>query len=100
MPAFRFGLCDLRCTALGGWFGIGGCPYSRAVGACDHSAVKNREWSVATAEAMLVFLLLLVVAGAGAIGVTKTFTVTLKKGTYKFYCQPHESTMFGNFTVS
>ena len=31
---------------------------------------------------------------------TKTFTVTLKKGTYKFYCQPHESTMFGNFTVS
>ena len=31
---------------------------------------------------------------------TKTFTVTLKKGKYKFYCQPHESTMFGNFTVS
>ena len=31
--------------------------------------MKKREWSVATAEAMLVFLLLLVVAGAGAIGV-------------------------------
>jgi plastocyanin len=31
---------------------------------------------------------------------TKTFTVTLKKGKYKYYCQPHESTMFGNFTVS
>ena len=31
---------------------------------------------------------------------TKTITVTLKKGKYKFYCQPHESTMFGNFTVS
>ena len=31
---------------------------------------------------------------------TKTFTITLKKGKYKFYCQPHESTMFGNFTVS
>ena len=31
---------------------------------------------------------------------TKTFTVTLKKGKYKFYCQPHESFMFGNFTVS
>jgi plastocyanin len=31
---------------------------------------------------------------------TKTFTVTLKKGKYKYYCQPHESFMFGNFTVS
>jgi plastocyanin len=31
---------------------------------------------------------------------TKTFSVTLKAGKYKFYCTPHESTMFGNFTVS
>ena len=31
---------------------------------------------------------------------TKTFTVTLKKGKYKYYCQPHESFMFGNFTVT
>lgn len=31
---------------------------------------------------------------------TKTITLTLKKGTYKFYCQPHESFMFGNFKVS
>jgi len=31
---------------------------------------------------------------------TKTITLTLKKGTYKFYCEPHESTMFGNFKVS
>ncbi len=31
---------------------------------------------------------------------TKTVTLTLKAGKYKFYCQPHESTMFGNFTVS
>ena len=31
---------------------------------------------------------------------TKTITVTLKKGKYKFYCEPHESFMFGNFTVS
>ena len=30
----------------------------------------------------------------------KTFTITLKAGKYKFYCQPHEGTMFGNFTVS
>lgn len=30
---------------------------------------------------------------------TKTVTVTLKKGSFKFYCQPHERTMFGNFTV-
>ncbi len=31
---------------------------------------------------------------------TKTFTVTLKKGKYKYYCTPHESFMFGNFTVT
>jgi plastocyanin len=31
---------------------------------------------------------------------TKTFTVTLVKGAYKFYCPPHESGMFGRFTVS
>ena len=31
---------------------------------------------------------------------TKTFTLTLKKGKYKYYCTPHESFMFGNFTVS
>lgn len=31
---------------------------------------------------------------------TKTFTLTLKAGTYKYYCQPHESSMFGNFKVS
>ena len=31
---------------------------------------------------------------------TKTFTLTLKAGKYKYYCTPHESSMFGNFTVS
>jgi len=31
---------------------------------------------------------------------TKTFTVTLKKGTYKFVCDPHKSFMKGSFTVS
>jgi plastocyanin len=30
---------------------------------------------------------------------TKTFTVTLKKGTYKFMCDPHASVMKGSFTV-
>jgi len=30
----------------------------------------------------------------------KTFTVTLKKGAYKYYCPAHESMMFGHFTVS
>jgi plastocyanin len=34
----------------------------------------------------------------GATG-TKTFTVTLKKGTYKFVCDPHASSMKGSFTV-
>ncbi len=30
---------------------------------------------------------------------TKTFNLTLKKGAYKYYCPPHESAMFGHFTV-
>ena len=31
---------------------------------------------------------------------TKTFTVTLQKGTYKFVCDPHKSFMHGSFKVS
>ena len=31
---------------------------------------------------------------------TKTFTVTLKKGTYRFVCDPHASQMKGSFKVS
>ena len=31
---------------------------------------------------------------------TKTFTITLKKGTYKFMCDPHKSFMKGSFKVS
>ena len=31
---------------------------------------------------------------------TKTATVKLKAGKYKFYCSAHESSMFGFFTVS
>ena len=30
---------------------------------------------------------------------TKTITLKLKAGRYKFYCPPHEPTMFGRFTV-
>ena|SRR5471030_2433902 len=30
---------------------------------------------------------------------TKTFTVKFKAGAYKYYCPPHESIMFGHFTV-
>jgi plastocyanin len=30
---------------------------------------------------------------------TKTVTLTLKAGKYKYYCPAHESTMFGHFTV-
>jgi len=30
---------------------------------------------------------------------TKTITVTLKKGKWKYYCEVHESSMFGFFTV-
>ena len=31
---------------------------------------------------------------------SKTFRVTLKKGTYRFVCDPHASTMKGSFRVS
>jgi plastocyanin len=31
---------------------------------------------------------------------TKTFTVKLKAGKYKYYCPPHESFMFGRFRVT
>ena len=31
---------------------------------------------------------------------SKTFTLTLKKGKYKYYCEHHESSMFGYFTVT
>ena len=38
--------------------------------------------------------------GVSAIG-SKTFTVTLKKGTtYRFVCDPHASSMKGSFKVS
>ena len=30
----------------------------------------------------------------------KTVKVKLTKGTWKYYCEPHESMMFGRFTVS
>jgi plastocyanin len=30
---------------------------------------------------------------------TKTFVITLKKGTYQFVCDPHKSFMKGTFTV-
>jgi hypothetical protein len=30
---------------------------------------------------------------------TKTITLKLKAGSYKFYCPAHEPTMFGRFTV-
>jgi hypothetical protein len=30
---------------------------------------------------------------------TKTATLKLKAGKYKYYCKAHESTMFGHFTV-
>ncbi len=35
------------------------------------------------------------VSGTG----TKTYTINLTKGTWKYYCSPHESSMNGSFTV-
>jgi plastocyanin len=31
---------------------------------------------------------------------TKSFTLTLKKGTYRFFCEPHASFMHGSFRVA
>ena len=31
---------------------------------------------------------------------TKSFTITLKAGKYHYQCDPHSTSMFGNFTVS
>jgi plastocyanin len=36
------------------------------------------------------------VAGTGS----STWTLTLKKGTYKYVCDPHKTIMHGSFTVS
>ena len=30
---------------------------------------------------------------------TKTFKITLKKGTYNFFCDPHKSIMHGSFKI-
>ena len=37
--------------------------------------------------------------GVSATG-TKTFTITLQKGTYRFVCDPHATSMKGSFKVS
>jgi plastocyanin len=37
--------------------------------------------------------------GVGSTGTT-TWTVTLKKGTYKFICDPHKTIMKGSFKVT
>lgn len=39
------------------------------------------------------------VTGVSFVG-TKTLTLTLKRGVYKYYCKPHESTMHGSFRVT
>ncbi len=36
--------------------------------------------------------------GVSFVG-TKRFTVTLKKGTYRFFCDPHKSFLKGSFTI-
>ena len=38
------------------------------------------------------------ISAVPAVG-TKTVTLKLKAGSYKFYCPAHEPTMFGHFTV-
>jgi plastocyanin len=39
------------------------------------------------------------ITAVGFIG-TKTVTIRLRRGSYKFYCRPHESIMFGRFRVT
>jgi plastocyanin len=40
-----------------------------------------------------------VLTGVGFTG-TKSFVLTLKKGTYRFVCDPHAPIMHGSFAVS
>jgi plastocyanin len=40
-----------------------------------------------------------VVTGVGFTG-TRSVTVTLKRGTYRFFCAPHADDMHGGFTVA
>lgn len=40
-----------------------------------------------------------VITGVSFVG-KKSLTVTLKKGTYRFVCDPHASSMKGSFTVA
>jgi hypothetical protein len=39
------------------------------------------------------------ITAVGFVG-TKTVTLLLKPGTYKFYCVPHQSSMHGSFKVT
>ena len=39
------------------------------------------------------------ITGVSFVG-TKTVTVVLQRGTYKYYCKPHESSMHGSFRVT
>ena len=39
------------------------------------------------------------VTTVGFVG-TKTVRIHLRRGTYKYYCRPHESTMHGSFRVT
>jgi len=39
-----------------------------------------------------------VLTSVGFVG-TKSFTITLKKGTYKYVCDPHATIMKGSFTI-
>jgi len=39
------------------------------------------------------------ITGVGFVG-SKTVTINLTKGRYKYFCTPHESTMFGFFVVT
>jgi plastocyanin len=40
-----------------------------------------------------------VLTGVDFMG-TKSFVLTLKKGTYRFFCDPHASLMHGSFRVA
>jgi hypothetical protein len=39
------------------------------------------------------------ITGVGFVG-TKTVTLLLKRGTYNYFCVPHQSTMHGSFKVT
>lgn len=72
-------------------------------------AIKAGTYTITVADKATIHNFVLVQQAGGKLskqitGVpftgTKTVTVKLTKGTYQYYCAPHQAAMFGNFKVT